>query len=510
MFKSVTRIGFSFVVAACLFASLSRAQDWRGKLKINWEKIVGVSRTVPTYQRGATQMTLPNSPLHDPEWRNMHNLGAEYARFQSYFWFGRLSVAELEPPQEGKTYWDFSYMDPPLEDFLEATKGHTIILNIATIPQWMFKTPKAVSYPADVNELNYGYEQGTELRDPSMKEVAEYFARLASWYTRGGFRDEYGQWHASGHRYKIEYWEVLNEVDMEHQMTPETYTALYDAVVEAIRRVDPQMKFVGMALGGTSTVPIPEDQPRFFEYFLDPKNHKPGIPVDMISYHFYALPGPDEDPYVQQFTVFDQGDRFLSLVKYIDSIRQRLAPKTRTTIDEIGIISADDMMCGTPGHVSKPIPDSYWNLSAAFYAYIYHGLSRLGIQAAAMGAILGYPNNVFPSTTMMDWKTGQPNARYWALKLLIENAGPGDKQVETTINLPFVEAQGYVRPDGQRKILLVNKRDRPFGISMPGMKGGSVQYVDQKTNFQPAVSQSIGGDKLTLSGFAVAVVTLPH
>jgi hypothetical protein len=453
---------------------------------------------------------LPNSPIHDQVYRNVHNLGAEYVRFSAWFPFVKLSVAELEPPQEGKTYWDFSYMDPTVVDFLEATKGHTVIFNIATIPQWMFKTPKAVSYPADVNQEDYNYEQGTELRDPSMKEVAEYFARLASWYTKGGFKDEYGQWHASGHRYKIEYWEVLNEVDFEHQMTPKTYTALYDAVVEAIRRVDPQMKFVGMALAGTSMVPIPVTQPRFLEYFLDPKNHKPGIALDMISYHFYATPGADEDPYVQQFTMFDQADRFLSLVSYVDSIRQRLVPKTRTSIDEIGIISADDAAQGESSHVSKPIQDSYWNLAAAFFAYIYHRLSQLGIEAAGMSSGLGFPNLNYPSVTMMDWKTGQPNARYWALKLLIENAGPGDKQVETTVSLPFIEAQGYITPGGKRKILLVNKRNRSFEVFLPGMKGATEQYVDQKTNFQPPVSQTLDGDKLTLGGLAVAVVTLSH
>ena len=41
-----------------------------------------------------------------------------------------------------------------------------------------------------------------------MKEVAEYFGRLASWYIKGGFNDEYGVWHESGHHYKIAYWEV--------------------------------------------------------------------------------------------------------------------------------------------------------------------------------------------------------------------------------------------------------------------------------------------------------------
>ena len=44
----------------------------------------------------------------------------------------------------------------------------------------------------------WDYEQGTELRDPSFKEVADYYARLLSWYTKGGFTDELGKRHESG------------------------------------------------------------------------------------------------------------------------------------------------------------------------------------------------------------------------------------------------------------------------------------------------------------------------
>jgi len=123
-----------------------------------------------------------------------------------------------------------------------------------------------------------------------MKEVADYYARLVSWYTQGGFTDEYGQRHDSGHHHHIAYWEVLNEIDFEHKMTPEFYTRLYDAIVEAIHGVDPKIKFVALALAA------PAKNPAFFEYFLNPKNHKPGVPLDMISYHFYASPAPDENP----------------------------------------------------------------------------------------------------------------------------------------------------------------------------------------------------------------------
>ena len=288
--------------------------------------------------------------------RSWLELGANYVRYVPWLPYPRLGVAELEPPTAEKTSWDFSLIDPMTIDFLNATKGHSVILNFSTIPQWMFVTPKPVAYPDDPDTAFWKYTQGTELRDPSMKELGDYYARLVNWYTNGGFTDELGKRHQSGHHFKIDYWEVLNEVDFEHKMTPEQYTARYDAIVSAIRKVAPQMKFVALGLAA------PSDNPRMFEYFLDPSHHKPGIPLDMISYHFYAAPTPDEGPDVQQFTFFDQADRFIASTRYIDAIRRRLSPATRTTIDEIGSISADDGGQTDPKHVTKPIPDSYWNL----------------------------------------------------------------------------------------------------------------------------------------------------
>jgi hypothetical protein len=224
-----------------------------------------------------------------------------------------------------------------------------------------------------------------------------------SWYTQGGFTDEYGKRHESGHHYKIAYWEVLNEVDFEHQMSQETYTRVYDAIVSSIRRVEPQMKFVGVALAGTSpNTFLRENVPAYFEYFLNPKNHKPGTPIDMISCHFYAGPTADQSPEVQQYKVFDQAAGFLSSVRYLESIRQRLSSKTQTDLDELGCIPADDNAVPR-----KSIPDSYWNLCGALYGYLYGELSRFGIDVAGESQMVGYPSQ-FPSVSMVDWNTGKP------------------------------------------------------------------------------------------------------
>jgi hypothetical protein len=480
-----------------------RAQDQPLKVTVHWDRVKRTSQTTPTLQVVVNPPLQRGTPVHDDAFQALHDLGADFVRYVPWLPYPKLGVAELEPPAVGNTSWDFTVIDPMTIDFLDATKGHSIILNFSTIPQWMYKTDKPVAYPSDPSQVTWDYEQGTDLRDPTMKEVADYYARLLAWYTQGGFTDEFGRRHESGYHYSIPYWEVLNEIDFEHHMSAETYTRLYDQVVLAMKKVTPDTKFVGLALA------IPTD-PHYFEYFLDHRNHKPGVPLDFISYHFYASPSADQTQEIEQFTYFDQAEGFLKTVRYIEAIRKRLSPETKTTIDELGVISADDNAQGEPGHVSKPIPNSYWNLAGAMYAYLFGELTKIGIDVAGESQLVGFPTQ-FPSVSMVDWDDGKPNARFWVLKLLHDNFAPGDKlvEVESSPSQPYVYTIGLLTRDGKRRVLLVNKRDRTFEVSLTGSSGAQVDYVDQTTAFQPPASQKLSGESLKLAGYAVAVVTLP-
>jgi len=480
---------------------LSSAQDAPTSVTIHWQQVTRVSKTSPTLQVVVNPPLRRGTQVHGNAFRALHELQADYVRYVPWLPYPKLGVAELDPPGDGKISWDFSLIDPMTIDFLEATKGHSVVLNFSTIPQWMFKTGAPVPYPADPNQVTWNYEQGRELRDGTFKEVADYYARLLAWYTQGGFVDEFGKRHESGHHYSVPYWEALNEPDLEHQMSPELYTAIYDAVVSAMLKVQPKTKFVAAALA------FPSGNPHFFEYFLDHKNHQPAIPLDFISYHFYAVPTSDQTDEAQQYTFFAQADGFLNIVRYIESIRQRLSPDTGTMINEIGAISADDLAQGQPGHINKPIPTSYWNLTGAMYAYIFAELSRIGVDVAGESQLVGYPTQ-FPSVSMVDWETGKPNARYWVLKLLHDNFGPGDRLVEAESTNAYVHVMGVLTSSGKRRVLLINKRNRQIELSIPGAANGQEEFVDVATGFQPPSSANLSSDKIALGGFAVAAVTL--
>jgi hypothetical protein len=407
-----------------------------------------------------------------------------------------LSVQATCTPEYKKTFWNFTLIDPLMEDFMQATKGHSVIINFSTIPEWMFNTPTPVRYPEDPDEVYWNYEQGTELRDRSMQELADYYLRLLQWYTKGQFIDEDGRLHVSGHQYEIPYWEVLNEVDYEHQMSPEHYTKRYDAIVNAMKVVQPRMKFVGLALAD------PRNGLSFFRYFLNESNHQKGTPIDFISYHFYASSRWRDNVTDYQY-FFPQADSFFNVVAQIQNIRAQLNPTVKTTINEVGVILPNDN-APNPGK----IPDIYWNAAGAMYAYIFANLAKYGIEVIGESQLVGYPTQ-FPSVSMVDWNTGQGNARYWILKLLLEHFGPGDSLIKTSSsNERVVFAQGYNTKTGARKILLINKTAGPEKVSIPNIAGGRMSFVDLTTNYNPPPTMTLQTNAVWLNAFAVAIITM--
>ena len=146
------------------------------------------------------------------------------------------------------------------------------------------------------------------------------------------------------------------------------------------------------------------------------------------------------------------------------------------------------------------------------YAYLFGEMNLMGIDVVGESQLVGYPTQ-FPSVSMVDWETGLPNPRLSTLKLLRENFGPGDKIVQQPPDLfghghPYLYCMPVVTHDGKRRILLINKRNRPIGVALKGATGARVEYVDQTAGLQSPATSAMSGDQLQLNGLAVAVVTL--
>jgi hypothetical protein len=503
----MTRRIFILLSAALLWTAPAVAQQGAPqRLTIDWSKTLRVSVTTPTLQVVVNPKLQPGEIVRKEGYAAFQTLQLQYARYVPWFPYPRMAVPELSPPTATQTFWDFKLVDPPALDFLKATAGRNGYMNFSTIPAWMFKTPTPVKVPSDPNQPDFDYNHGTELVDPTGKQLSDYYGRIASWYAAGGFTDELGVFHKSGYHFALPLYEVLNEVDAEHNMTPAQYAQRYDAIVTGIRKVSPKTQFIGLALAD------PRNHPEIFEYFLNPANHKPGIPLDWISYHFYAVPAGGETMETSQYTFFAQAADFVSSARYIDAIRKRLSPHTRTMINETGSILRHDMDPQTSSSKADPhIPQSYWNLSGATYAYVYEELAKLGIDVVGESQLVGYPSQ-FPSVTMVDWNTGRPNARFQVLSLMHDNMGPGDRLIALNTD-PIFDAQpiavsAYVR-NGVRKVFLINRRAVPASIELPGVAGGSLQVVDQTSAGGPIRREKISSSSITLGGFAVAVADLP-
>lgn len=644
-------------------------------LPIDWSGPSVASKTTPTLQVVVNPLIRRGSPIHDSVFSALRALETDYTRFVPWYPYPQLGVAELEPPSETGTSWDFSLIDPLVEDFEAATEGRSPILNFSTIPEWMWQpgewaiqngalhvvggvnglaatgatwtdytfsvdvTPLAtgshagapyaqagwlvrmqdtgdgyafllsnypysspaapgyivfalikggqvasvqptalsfaveggqsyhvqtvaggstltvavngtdvltvvdatfasgtvgfrevapesatfdnvvvtsaagatlltddfsgdlsqwappLAYPADPNQADFSYSPGRTLAvAPSV--VADYYQRLVSWYVAGGFTDERGTFHPSGHHYALPYWEVLNE--MEHGISPQFYTVLYDAIVTAIREVSPSTKFVGLALGNAANL-------AYYQYFLDPSNHQPGIPLDLISYHFYAEPSGADT--VDQYGPdgFTAADNFIATVRQIEQIRTTLAPSVRTTVDEIGTILPTAAKQSDPA----PIPDAYWNFSGALYAYVFAQLALMGIDIVGESQLVGSPGQ-FPSVSMLDWTTGAPNARYRVLQLIVDEIRPGCQLIEIPDQTASSSLYALALNDkGSHKVLLINKTNAPVVVDIDGLQGAQINIVDQQSAGGSIRCERVTGATYTLGGYAVAVAVLP-
>ncbi|CAE7909014.1 ARFGEF2, partial [Symbiodinium sp. KB8] len=477
--------------------------------------------------------SFPN-PIHDAAWASLKALQADLVRFVPWFPYPKKSVAELDAPTRSKTSWDFTNIMPQLEDFMDAVYGqnHTVVLNFATQPCWLFGDAKNqtqnCSYPSNPDESFVGYVRGDRrnLLDPSGKTMAAYFGRLLSYLVTGEFVDENGIKHTGGpaytrfNRQNGHVWELFNEA--EHGYTAAEYIHDYDVIVpEMIRAVggwDHAPAFMG--LGGVSTDWVPP--------FLNRSNHSsPVPPIDYISVHHYASCVNRTDPSTYSSGFFGDFAAWMKTFKETALVMRNSSsfPDVKLDLDELGVIMPGDN--DPSGGLDADLPDIYWNAAGAAYAYVFATLAPLGVEVLGQSQLAGSPKipewgiplPQYPSVSLLDWRTGLGNARYWVLKLLIEEFAPGDLLVSTDCQSSDdapgpLSCMGAVAKDGSQKLLIVNHLNGVQTVKLSGFKAGSValRIVDPKS-VQVASSNGIRnstkdvGQPFSLDAFAVVVAS---
>ena len=287
------------------------------------------------------------------------------------------------------TYWDFKYLDEGMVDFLTAANAtsRSSIPNFSTIPNWLFAGQlDRAYYPDDPLGEVWDYEQGSALADPTGFAVGEYYGRLLAHYIEpGGFIDEAGN-RVPGLNMSFSHWEILNE--LEHGLSPQLYTLLYDAIVAGIRRwcptAAPKLKFMGLALGGIDM--------NYINYFLNKSHHAPtNIQIDAISFHHYAganqrdggVNGSDYEGF------FPSADGFVDQIIQVQAARAKSDfPNVIMDADEVGIILPDD---NDPKYTAlQPgFGAIFWNAAAAYYAYLFGRTSVIGLEVLGESQLIG-------------------------------------------------------------------------------------------------------------------------
>ena len=143
--------------------------------------MIRVSKTLPTLQVVVNPLLERKSKVLNQVFKGLESLNASHVRFSPWFPYPKLAVGELEAPTPTKASWNFTIIDPMVEDFMKAQNGREVVINFGTMLAWLFKTAKKVPYPVDPDQVDWGYNQGTELVDPTMKELSNYNERLLSW-----------------------------------------------------------------------------------------------------------------------------------------------------------------------------------------------------------------------------------------------------------------------------------------------------------------------------------------
>jgi predicted secreted protein len=131
-------LGASVKVKAQEASTGHSAEEAPQTVAVQWDRVLKTSRANATLQAVVTPLMARDSRLHDQVWGALKDLHANYVRYVPWLPYPKLAVAELQPPANGKTSWDFSLIDPLTVDFFNANPQVPVVVNFSTIHNGCF------------------------------------------------------------------------------------------------------------------------------------------------------------------------------------------------------------------------------------------------------------------------------------------------------------------------------------------------------------------------------------
>jgi hypothetical protein len=425
-----------------------------------------------------------------------------------HFGFRGENVITLPEATQGS--WDFSRIDPVIATL--RARHISFFMDVRTAPPWMF-------------------DSLGQLPDQNFSLFATYMARLVGWYNKGGFTDDNGVYHASGHENWIHVWEIWNEPKSAADipvagvnrkvpiwMQPDRYARLYDMTVDAMRAVDPTIVTGGPALGSFADAN---------NFWIDGFVRDEHAPLDFLSFHFYAGMGPTQ-PDAQLFDT-TTGARFLDRLVANRKLLDQVHPGkhipiwiTELNIDESSLLPLDPR--GTA-------PIEYSFLADALITAEYQGVGLVDQFNIVSGAQLGLIDNktyqfyrpawfyqqfsqLFPpGSTLLP----EPADQHMALRVMAMIT-PDHKFLRLLVGNIQVANPTDVNGTGVVKHVTISLTGSAAGASVNSNTSATVWRFDAQSPVQQmpnaqtiSLSSSGGGTTLHLDlpGYGTAMVSIP-
>ena len=295
--------------------------------------------------------------INHPDVAPLTMLGPQHIRIQGLS--KAIPMKANSNPQQASD-WDFTMLDDVVQPILSAA-DHSPEFQIAV-------TPSFINLPSPLTSS-----------DPNLQLFASYCANLVRYYNTGGFTWG-GKVFKSASPNKITWWGIFNEYNINGQ-TPADYVVLYNAVVPAMLKVDPTIKFSALELAdfdcctGDPRVNLPT-------FVLPALSGGVNAQVNIVSTHFYSSCNQKDTDTM----VFGTIPSFVNDVKYFHQeleMRADLATipvwvtenNVNADFDKGGGISACN---GTPFVPDKRGTSAFF---AAWRPYVFSQLGKAGNQA---------------------------------------------------------------------------------------------------------------------------------
>ncbi len=500
-------IAFSAVIApAGTYPLTITASDGTVTGSASLSLVIGAVVQVGTTKNGGFEVAMSTS-FQPAEWDNqffalnpaatttLGNLESAHIRLQG---------VSQGVPQTTVSAWSFTILDDITQPVL-SVGDHSPEFQIAKAPPFMY----------------VGDDSSNSFLDSTFAQFSGYAQNLVEYYNiPGGFNAPDGN-HASPSGTPITWWGIYNEPNINNNLTPQQYVAMYNEIVPKMQAIDPTIKFAALELADFSGQPQAWVPP-FVNNSTGVKAH-----VDVMATHFYSTcDQTDTDA-----TVFGTIPGFVSDVNFfysqMSSNPALASVPVWVTENNVNADFSDANGNSTCNPGQKFVTDQRG--SSAFFAawrpYVFSQLGKAGVQA-----LYHWDFDADKQFGEVDYDTDAYQLSYWVdywLAHTFPSTAGADLLNYTTTDTADLEILPVVNSDGSVVVMVSD-----YAVNSPGDNNGpgaprsflidttafgnfssaSLLTIDATTNVAtgPTPSSVTPSSKIpiTLNGYGVAFLTL--